>query len=51
MPILPVSKSDPLHAFALPPCCSVGIVPKSAYDLVLAAYREHAAIAAQRDDP
>lgn len=39
MPILYVSKSHHLHAFALLPCSSVGIVLQSAYDLVLAPYR------------
>jgi hypothetical protein len=51
MPILPASRSDPLHAVALLPCSSVGIVRKSAYDLVLAPYHERSEIAAKRDDP
>ncbi len=46
MPILSAPKSDPLHAFALPPCSSVGIVPKSAYDLVLAPYGSPTEVAA-----
>jgi hypothetical protein len=36
MPILHVSKSHHLHGFTLLPCSSVGIVLRSAYDLVLA---------------
>jgi hypothetical protein len=39
MLIMSVSKSHHLHAFTLLPHPSVGIVFRSAYDLVLAAYQ------------
>ena len=42
MPILHVSKSHHLHAFALPSCFSVGIVFQSAYDLVMTPYGQEA---------
>jgi len=38
MPITPASKSYHLHAFALLPQSSVGIVLRSAYDLILEPY-------------
>lgn len=39
MPIMSASKSHHLHALTLLPRSSVGIVLRSAYDLVLAPYQ------------
>ena len=39
MPIPAAHKTNLLHGFTILPCASVGIVPNSAYDLVLEPYR------------